>query len=370
MFEQPRSRARSPFVRLAFTAVILTAGAAPALAHGGGSLTNETAFSTWRLTPDIVVPTLLAIAIYVRGMMRRSAIASPVPWWRHLFFFAGVSALFMALQSPVDPLAERLFFVHQIQHLLLRMIGPLLIALSSPQGMLTAGLPRSLRQNALAPIVRNKWVRGLFGFIGGPVVVTTLFIAALYVWEVPKLHNAALLNDTIHYAMHVTMLLAGLMFWWRVLEHRAPPQGIRFGIRLMMLWFAILSNILLGSYTTFKTAVLYDAYDVAGRLFGYRAIVDEQIGGVIIWIPNSMMCLVAILIVIHRFGLHETRTEDRRTASPGSDPAGSFGRSTGGASLAQTRPTNHRMALAFAFFALCVFGTAISVGLLSSLARM
>src|SRR3546814_7633958 len=89
----------------------------------------------------------------------------------------------------------------------------------------------------------------------------TTFIASLYAWEVPSWHNAALLNDGIHYLMHVTMLVAGLFFWWLVLDRRPPPQGLRHGVRLMMLWLAILSNIILGGYTALKHDVLYTAYD-------------------------------------------------------------------------------------------------------------
>src|SRR3546814_4591863 len=104
----------------------------------------------------------------------------------------------------------------------------------------------------------------------------TTFIASLYAWEVPSWHNAALLNDGIHYLMHVTMLVAGLFFWWLVLDRRPPPQGLRHGVRLMMLWLAILSNIILGGYTALKHDVLYTAYDSFGRLYGIPAITDRK----------------------------------------------------------------------------------------------
>jgi putative membrane protein len=128
----------------------------------------------------------------------------------------------------------------------------------------------------------------------------------------------ALLDDTIHYIMHVTMLVAGLLFWWLILDRRPPPQGLRYGVRLMMLWLAILSNIVLGGYTTLKHAVLYTAYDVHGRLYGMPAGTDEHIGGIIIWIPSSMMCLIAILLVIHMWGRQEALLDERRrTGLPG-----------------------------------------------------
>ena len=336
----------------------------PALAHGGEDLTEATAWTTWDITPDIVIPTVLVAACYVAGLLRRGAATQAMRPWRHVCFFAGLAAVFLALQSPVDPVAERLFFVHQIQHLLLRMIGPMLIALAWPPGILTAGLPAGIRRSILVPVVSSRSVQAVFGFLAHPVVAMATFIASLYAWEVPRWHDVALLNDAIHYVMHVTMLVAGLFFWWLMLDRRPPPQGLRYGVRLMMLWLAILSNIILGGYTALKHDVLYTAYDVHGRLYGLAAGTDEHIGGIIIWIPSSMMCLIAILFVIHMWGRQETVLDERRQAGlPG--PRGSAPVPTTGAALvAVARPKNQAMALSVVAFAVSVFATVFLVAVL------
>jgi putative membrane protein len=110
----------------------LVASSTPALAHGGEDITKRTAWSTWHLSPDIVILTVLVAAIYVAGIIRRRKSNATSPWWRQAMFGVGLASVFLALQSPIDPIAERLFFVHQIQHLLLRMLGPMLLALSWP----------------------------------------------------------------------------------------------------------------------------------------------------------------------------------------------------------------------------------------------
>lgn len=358
---------------------------APALAHGGEEITERTAGSAWHITPDIVIPTALVAAIYVAGVIHRRTGRKATPWWRQAMFFAGLGAVFLALQSPIDSIAERLFFVHQIQHLMLRMLGPMLLALSWPQGLLTAGLPTAVKGILLAPTVRNPALRQTFVFLAHPVVTTLLFILALYFWEIPRYHDLALLNESVHYLMHVTMLLAGLLFWWRVFDRRAPasgidlddderwwrpfarrrnPHGLGYGVRLMMLLIVILSNILLGSYTTLKTTVLYGAYDVLGRLYDYSPLTDEQIGGIIIWIPSSMMCLIAILIVIHLWGRHETRMDAWRVAQPSSNAAALLYPATGAALVKRARPKNRAMAAGFGVFVFTVFATAILVGVL------
>lgn len=351
---------------LLLVVVLIIAPAAPAHAHGGEGLTDGTAWSTWRLTADIVIPTALAALVYAAGMVRRSAVTEPAPWWRHSLFFAGLAAVFLALQSPIDPIAERLFLIHQIQHLLLRMVGPMLIALAWPQGDLIAGLPATIRRTLLAPVVANGAIRGVFGTVSDPVVATAMFIGALYFWQIPRYHDLALLNEPVHYVMHATMLLAGLVFWWRIFDRRPPGPGLRYGVRLMMLWLVILSNILLGAYIALKNPVLYGAYDVLGRLFDYAPLADEQVGGFVIWIPSSMMCVVAVLIVIHMGGRHETKLDQKRSACCPSNSGAMFYPTTASELIQQQGSKNRVLALGFAAFVLTVFGAAILVGLLGS----
>lgn len=350
---------------LSFTA--LTAVITPAFAHGGHDLTEQTAWAAWRFTLGVVIPAALVAAIYIAGLWRRAADLDRADRWRGVLFLAGLGSVFLALQSPIDPIAERLFWMHQIQHLLLRMLGPMLIALSWPEGALIAGLPAPIRRKVLSPIISNSAVRKIFGFLTHPFTATALFIFALYFWELPRFHNAALLDERIHDFMHVTMLFAGLIFWVRIFERRPAPHGLRYGVRLMMLWLAALSNIGLGSYTTLKTKILYGAYEAHGRLYDMPALADEQLGGVIIWIPSSMMCLVAILIVIHWWGRRETHLEERRVAAASSAPTASLQPRTADELVAQSRTKNRTLALSMAAFVVTVFACIFAIGVLSRL---
>jgi putative membrane protein len=344
---------------------IVIAAATPALAHNDEALTAQDAWSDWHFTPDIVIPTVLILGVYIAGVMRRRSGAERTSWLRAVLFVAGVAAVVLALQSPIDPIAERLFWMHQIQHFLLRMIGPMLIALSWPAASLVAGLPKPARRGVLAPVAGNAVTRAVFAVAGQPFVATALFILALYVWEIPRYHNVALLNESVHYLMHATMLAAGLIFWQRIFDRRPSPQGLKYGVRLMMLWLVALSNIALGAYTTLKPQVLYHAYDTLGRLYDMPALVDEQLGGAIIWIPSSMMCLVAILIVIHWWGVRETRLDARWSAAPAGHartrPA------TAAALIEQSRPKNRSLAIGMATFVTAVFAAVLVIGAVSQL---
>jgi len=207
-------------------------------------------------------------------------------------------------------------------------------------------------------------LRRLFGFITSATVATLLFIAALSVWPSPPIHHAAILSDDIHYTMHVTMLAAGLLFFWRVFDMRPPPMGNGYGKRLMMLLLVSLTQVGLGAYLTLKSEVLYPAYDVAGRYFGIRPLTDEIVGGFIIWAPSSMMCIVAALIVIHSWGRQETRADERHPAWSG----GNVWHPTTGADLvAQARAKNRTLAIGVAGLVVLMFGMAMFAGVLDHL---
>jgi putative membrane protein len=322
-------------------------------------------FFDWDFEPDIVIVTLLVCVTYGAGINRRRGGSDVGQKLRDTAYFTGVASVFLALESPIDALADHLFWVHQIQHILLRMTAPMLIVLSAPQATLIRGLPRTLRAGMLSPFVSVGILRSVFAVLTNAVVVTLLFIAALYVWQYPPIHNAAILDDAIHYTMHVTMLAAGLLFFWRVFDTRPAPMGLGYGKRLMMLLMVILTQIGLGAYLTLKSEVLYPAYDVVGRFFGMKPLSDEMIGGFIIWMPSSMMCLVAVIIVIHTWGRHETRANERRTARSGTNVAGHP--TTGAELVAQAQRSNRTLALGVVSLVIFMFGMAIFAGVLDHL---
>jgi len=329
---------------------------------------DQNLWTAWNLTPEVTLGTLLVAGLYMTGLWRRQYKTDRAHPWRHFSFFIGLAAIFLALQSPIDAIAERIFLVHQVQHLLLRMIGPLALFLAAPQALLIAGTPAWAQRRIVAPILTNGTVRNLFGMLTHPALVTALFIGTLYFWQIPRFHNQALLNDAMHYLMHVSMLIPGLLFFWRIFDSRPAPKGTRYGVRIMMLWVMILSNIVIGSYLAFKQVVLYSAYAELGRIWDISAQADELFGGAFIWIPSSMMGVVTVLIVVHMWGNQETKDESRRTTRLLRQGNGQNNLSITAADLyRQTARRNRVMALGYASFVIVVFTTAITIGIFSQI---
>lgn len=293
--------------RLAAAALMFALPSA-ALAHGDEIQPGEPIMAMWQFEPEIVAGLLIAGALYVSGV-RRGAKAR---WWRHALFFAGLLALAAALLSPIEPLADHVFAIHQIEHMLLRSIGPMLILLSQPQAALMRGLPEWLRREIVSPAVGSTAVRRTFGFFSQPVMATALFVGVSWFWMIPRWHDVAILNETIHYTWHITLLVTGLFFFSTIFDPRPSPVGASLGTRLIMFWCAAMGNILLGAFLTFKSVPLYHAYDVMGRMFGLDAATDEQIGGLTMWIPGCMMFAVSAILILHRWGVDEERAAERR----------------------------------------------------------
>jgi putative membrane protein len=339
----------------------LTASSA-AWAQVGEAAFDPEAWNVWTLTPGVVIAIVLICLVYFAGVIRLRAFKESSQLWRHAAFLGGVLAVFFSLESPIAYMAGHAFFMRQIQHLLLYMVGPMLIMLAAPQALLISGLSRK----ASAPSGSDGAPRR-FAWLANPVVVTALYIAALYVWQYPPYHDAVLLSEPIRYLMYASMLGAGLLFWWRVFDMRAAPAGPTYGARLTMLWIVILSVLVLGSFTTLKSEVLYPAYDTVGRLFALRPVFDEMLGGIVILILGSMMCLAGMIVVIHMWGHDGIALGGKGMSSLFSGAPVPSRPTTGDALLQRARTKNHTLAVGFAAFAIVLFATVLAIGVLDHL---
>jgi len=352
-----RSRYAGGF-RGAWTALTAAAiGACPrfAMADGSGA-EGEGVTAAWTFTPDIVVGVLLLAALYIAGVLRQRPDARRVPPWRHGSFCAGLGAIFLALQSPLDALAEYSFAAHQVQHLLLHALGPMFLALSAPGEMLIAGTPVHLRRRIVQPVLTSTSLRRLIHVTTRPWPATALFVGSLYFWQLPRYHELAVIQNGVHYLMHVTMLVTGFVFFWCVFDRRPAPLGARYGARVTMLWAAAVGNILLGSVLTLKRSVVYPVYGEAGRLWGLVPLDDERLGGFIIWVPGSMMLILPLLVIIASWSSRDMRVHDRlRRGLP---------------TVSGVAPRRNRaLALRLAMLALTVFAAIIGVAVLVNTMR-
>ncbi len=281
----------------------------------------------------------------------------------------------LALVPPIASMAGHLYWMQQVQTLLLRLVAPMMIMLAAPGANLIAGLPERWRKRFPVQeddpfFMDDERPRGAFALVARHGVVTFLFIAVFAFWQIPACLDAAVLHPALAVVMVLSMLASALLFWAHTLDPRSPPLGPGYAARLGMLVLATLTQIGLGAYLTVKTTVLYSAYDTVGRLFHIHPLTDETLGGAAVWVPSSIICVLAAIAIIHLWGKHETRIDARRTMNPGSNSAGLLFPTTGAALIEDARPKNRVLAIGAAVFAFAMFAFVIVSGVLNHYDRM
>jgi putative membrane protein len=104
----------------------------------------------------------------------------------------------------------------------------------------------------------------------------------------------------------------GFLFWLLVLDPRPkPPARISSGARAALAIGVMFPQIVLGASITFAGFDLYSFYNLCGRLYpSIDALADQQLGGIVIWIPPGMMSIVALLVVLNALRRREETTEN------------------------------------------------------------
>ncbi|MGH8040829.1 MAG: cytochrome c oxidase assembly protein [Rudaea sp.] len=252
----------------------------------------------WEPSATVVVTVVLAAGLYLRGCMARH-----VPWPRQLAFWLGLTVIYVGLHTHLDYYAEHEFFIHRIQHLGLHHLGPFLIALAYPGPVLRAALPLRWRVRWLRPALSSRLARGLMKVLLQPAVAGLMFVGLIYMWLWPSIHFDAMLDWRLYRLMNISMAVDGLIFWWLILDPRPrPPARLAPGTRVILALLVIFPQILLGAYITFTHADLYPIYDLCGRAFaGITPATDQYLGGLILWIPSSMMSVIAALLAFHHW---------------------------------------------------------------------
>ena len=143
---------------------------------------------------------------------------------RSAAFYGGLLSIVVALDTPLDELADTLFPAHMTQHLLLLMVAPPLIVLSAPWMRLWRPLPLGFRRTVAKSVARGRWaapLRALGRLLARPLPAWIAFNGVLVAWHVPVLYDATLSNEAMHDLEHATFLVAGVLFWMQVID--SPP---------------------------------------------------------------------------------------------------------------------------------------------------
>ena len=254
----------------------------------------------WSFEPWVVACVLISAAGYALGLARlwrRAGRGHGIGRVQAAAFVSGWLALAAALVSPIDPLGARLFSAHMVQHELLMIVAAPLLVLGRPLAAWAWALPVGWRRAAgrafHAPAWRVPWL-----WMTGPLAAWVLHALALWLWHVPALFEASLASEAVHTLQHIAFLATALLFWWSVLGAATRSEQ---GGALASLFTTMVHTGALGALLTLSPAVWYPSYRATAPAFGLSAIEDQQLGGLVMWIPASLVYVVCGLAIASRW---------------------------------------------------------------------
>lgn len=312
------------------------------------------------LSPAAVLLLLGALFLYLLGLSRPARLRPAGTAVQVGLFIAGLGSIAVASNAPLAPLGHSLFSAHQIEHFLLRLLGPLLVALAHPWHLIHLALPRQWRRQVRL-CGRSRLIRRL----AHPILAAAMLIAVIFFWQIPIVYGLAQRVPAAETLAHSVMLATGLWYFATLLDPRDPPEGHARAARLMSGFIVIVSNILLGSLTTLKETVVYAEYHTLAWEGSLSALADETIGGYTIWVPSSMIMILVIILVLNDWHRAEERRWATRFAHQQSNSAALEFPETAAELRLKVADPNRQMARSLALGALAMFClvtvTAVSV---------
>jgi len=245
----------------------------------------------WTFEPGVIIPIVASAILYSLGVERlRRASPKSIRKSDIVYFALGWAALVLALVSPVHAWGSVLFSAHMTQHELLMLVAAPLLVLGRPIVPFLWAMPRLWAVTLARWSKLGAWER-TWRTISNPVVAWIIHAVVLWAWHAPALFQATLDNESVHALQHASFLFSALLFWWAVMHGRQRALG--FGFAVLYMFTTALHSGLLGALLTFANSVWYPGYVERTAAWGLTPLEDQQIGGLIMWIPAGLVYIAA-----------------------------------------------------------------------------
>ena len=276
-------------------------------AHDGEihQLSQGGALSPWDLA---AIASLLSVGtLYFAGsrrMMHRGAVH---PRRESVAFWCGWTALMAAVLPPIDAMAVELFSAHMAQHELMMLVGaPLLIA-GRPLSTCLWGFPTRWRSRVAAPL-QSSAATVAWRWLTAPLAAWALHGLAIWVWHVPALYDTAVTHEGIHALQHAMFVGTSALFWWGLIYGRYGRVG--YGAAVFYVFTTVVHTGILGAAVTFSGVPLYSVYAGPAAARGVDALQDQQLAGLIMWIPaGAVLTLFGLALFVAWLGEAERRSQ-------------------------------------------------------------
>lgn len=259
----------------------------------------------WKLYPSFMVGWLLFGAVYflcVGPLRHRFPGSKPATTGQVACFSGALLAMVLSLQGPLHELSDYfLFSAHMVQHLVLILLMP---------PLLLAGIPDWL----LRPALNVKAIKLVARALTLPLVAFALNNAIFLAWHFPGPYDLMMRDHAVHVAMHLTIMVTGVIMWWPVMSPLPELPRIAAPLQMVYLFLVGIPMMLSAALITFSANAMYSWYVEAPRLWGLSPLEDQRLGGVIMWVPGGLVLWIAITAVYFRWTQREVDEDERGVA--------------------------------------------------------
>lgn len=262
---------------------------------------------TWQLDPLAIVGLLFAVFSYAAGVHRLALRGRRWPLRRTVPYMAGVLMIAIATQSPLAALDTKLFSAHVIQHLLLAMAGPILLALGAPLTLFLQAAPRRA-QSRLLKILHTRPVK----VITFPVVSWMIFVGSLFILYYTGLYDLSLRNRFFHDLVHLHFVLSGFLFFAPVVAIDPHPWRMPHGARLLYVGLTLPAHAFLALALMSATNPLAaDWYLIETARTLDEILRDQKVGATIMWVAGDLIAIATVAVVATQWAKQEDRYSAR-----------------------------------------------------------
>lgn len=293
-------------------------------AHTGGVVvapfSGNALLHGWEFPVVIWGGAIVVGVVYVMGYQRvRSAHPGAFGRYRLCCFLAGLVAVILALDGPMDTYADVNLAVHMLQHVVLLYIVAPLIVLGAPLTLIRLASPESVRRKYIQPILDSRLVRTL----SNPWIVAALCAADLLASHFTRWYNLSLENQNIHDLEHLSYLVAGFLLAEALLGVDPALKLHAPGQRILALFALMPVMVLIAVVFIVAAHPLYPYYPALPPPWGGEAVaMDSQaVAGAIMWVPSMVFSLATLACIsLQWFRAGESRTPARPASNEAVPP--------------------------------------------------
>jgi putative membrane protein len=225
-------------------------------------------------------------------------------------FGAGLLTLLLILSSPADEMSDALFSAHMVQHLVLILVAAPLCVFGAPMLPMLMAMSRSNRRAIGCWWKRNRLARPAIHFLTGPAIAFLVHMIAMWFWHFPGPYQLALRNPAVHAAEHLSFFGTALLFWWVVATPTGRPRASE-GTAILMVGGTLMQSGVLGALLMLASTPWYPAHAAGAHAWGMTLLEDQQLAGLIMWVPASVVYVSAAAWLFLRW----MRKDEKRTAA-------------------------------------------------------